>query len=1331
MKFKWKILILTAVAIALMGTCAVAEENLIRNSGFDSVNQSGYPDAWSREMWYRDPGITEMAVVESDSGNCLYIENLDANDARYKQSVEVEPNTLYRISCRIRAEGCDTSRVGANISIDNTFIYSEQYYDTDGEWVEAVLYGMTAADQYDLTVMARIGGYGSLNIGRAWFDDFSMTRVDAAPAQQYVNSFATLPPVEAEEDEEDYEEQPNANLQAIWFILTGLVYAAICGVSLYARRPDDTKIENRDAKNGRVVYTALALAFVVRAIIAVCVRGYGVDMSCFEGWANQMAALGPSGFYTTDMFCDYPPGYMYALWLVGKAADALSINANSPAMWLAIKLIPMIMDIALAVIIYRLAILCMDGGAACVIAILFAFNPATIIDSAAWGQMDSVLIAFLVISMLLASRGKWLLSLPVYAMAVLIKPQALMFAPLGLIMLIVDIALSEHKWRMLLRIISGMALAFTLFTALVYPFTRSMPEAMLPESLSAQAFGYTITLRLEGFMRQAGWLINQYAKTLSSYNYLSVNACNLYTLIDMNWVGLDYAASLAVFSWVLMALGIIYSMFLYIKGKDRGKIFVSAAIMMALLFAFAPKMHERYLMPALAFLILAYIYDRDVRLLAAFIVMSFTVTVNTSLVLQNEHLIDPQRLVNSAVSLLNVLNAVFLAWVGWEMCVTGKIVSLTKKYKKAKVSVLLVERAKNSAQEGLARPRDARLSMKRRDWIIMIAMTLVYSVAAFTNLGDTQSPQTQWISTAPGEELTFDLGQSRQFSFMYHGGICDSTFMVQFSDDNVTWTPSHYANYDAGQMYRWIEYRPHERDEDGDLYELADTNSGVYIARYIRLTCERAGLTLNEVAFLDENGEPLPVESVYNYGGSVTHLYDPKALVDEQYTVPSEPSYLNGMYFDEIYHARTAYEHLHGMDPLEYTHPPLGKVLIMIGIELFGMTPFGWRFMGALFGVLMIPVMYLMAKQLFRRTSFAAIAAFLLMCDGMHFTQTRIATIDVFVVFFIMLMFLFMFRYAMMSFYHARLYKTLIPLGLCGISMGLAIACKWIGIYGGIGLAVIFFYTMFRRTREYLFAKKYMQSLDMDTRRVAQRVVKTYWKNLISTLLFCVGFFIIIPAVIYYLSYYWHMLPQGGLSISGVWNLQQSMFAYHQSIAADAHTFASPWYEWPLMLRPIWYYSGYGDVPDNMVSSISCLGNIVVWWGGLLAIIIMIARYTPNFARILFRGLHSARITKARSDRRYLYIIIGYLAQYVPWMLVSRCTFIYHYFACVPFIILATVAVFECMRKANVRAYRIVVCVYCVAALAFFAGFYPIMSGLPVNREYANHLKWFSWYLFR
>ena len=66
-----------------------------------------------------------------------------------------------------------------------------------------------------------------------------------------------------------------------------------------------------------------------------------------------------------------------------------------------------------------------------------------------------------------------------------------------------------------------------------------------------------------------------------------------------------------------------------------------------------------------------------------------------------------------------------------------------------------------------------------------------------------------------------------------------------------------------------------------------------------------------------------------------------------------------------------------------YAHHPLLHTamlggLMMLGIEIFGMTPFGWRFMGTLLGCLMLPVMYLLTKQLLKKTEYAFLATFLM-----------------------------------------------------------------------------------------------------------------------------------------------------------------------------------------------------------------------------------------------------------------------------------------------------------------------------------------------------------------
>ena len=129
------------------------------------------------------------------------------------------------------------------------------------------------------------------------------------------------------------------------------------------------------------------------------------------------------------------------------------------------------------------------------------------------------------------------------------------------------------------------------------------------------------------------------------------------------------------------------------------------------------------------------------------------------------------------------------------------------------------------------------------------------------------------------------------------------------------------------------------------------------------------------------------------------------------------------------------------------------------------MTPFGWRLAGAVAGILMLPGIYLLAKQLTKKTWPAFFACMLMALDCMHLTQTQIATIDSFPVLFIIFAFFFMLRFIQTDLSGASMKEILAPLACSGLFMGLSIASKWIGIYAGIGLAVLYFWHCFRHLR--------------------------------------------------------------------------------------------------------------------------------------------------------------------------------------------------------------------------------------------------------------------------
>lgn len=156
--------------------------------------------------------------------------------------------------------------------------------------------------------------------------------------------------------------------------------------------------------------------------------------------------------------------------------------------------------------------------------------------------------------------------------------------------------------------------------------------------------------------------------------------------------------------------------------------------------------------------------------------------------------------------------------------------------------------------------------------------------------------------------------------------------------------------------------------------------------------------TIGEICLYDKEGKKIPITPIEEKA---------KTLVDEQDTIPNEMNYTNSTYFDEVYFPRTAYEQLNNLPIYEYTHPPLGKLLISIPIHFLGITPFAYRLGGNIAGILMIIIIYLIAKELFKRERYALFAAVIMALDGMHFVQTRMGTADSYLVLFCLTSFLF------------------------------------------------------------------------------------------------------------------------------------------------------------------------------------------------------------------------------------------------------------------------------------------------------------------------------------
>jgi dolichyl-phosphate-mannose-protein mannosyltransferase len=1000
----------------------------------------------------------------------------------------------------------------------------------------------------------------------------------------------------------------------------------------------------------------LAVGLAVRLIAAPAIEGFSSDVNTFKAWALA-AADNLSGFYNTGMFADYPPLYIYVLFLIGKLAGFAGPAVHFT---LLIKLPAILADIATAYLLYRMVKKQLNPNWGLLAAAAYVFNPAVFLDSTLWGQVDSFFTLLAVLALLLLMENKVGLSAVFFAALVLMKPQGIIFLPVLFFELL--------KRRSLKQFVHAALCGAATFILVIAPFSRDPL-----------------------------WVFHLFISTGQEYSYASLNAFNLFSLLGAN---LKADASVFLFlnysTWgFILDIAVLgFVAWLYWKGKHNSLPLLAALLLNTGAFVLSSRMHERYLFPAVALAVMVLALTKDRRFWYIFSVLTATVSINILAVLDrmivtNYPHIPANDMQLKIFSLWNVVMFAYLVKVSFDVIIRNK------------TSVLLGHDDPAAGTDSLRKNRSLslnafgkepeRLRLDGKDAMIMGGMTLVYLVVALINLGSFGVPNTSWQPARPGEYLVLDLGRQVNIARInYYGGLNErkydgGSYTIEAADDNGSFQPA--GTITKNEFYTW---------KSVDISVKTDK---------LKITASTPGATLNEIG-LFEAGSREPVRGIKISAQSVDPLDKGRVenLVDEQKWVQYSPSYLTGTYFDEIYHARTALEHLKRMEPYESTHPPLGKLLIALGIAVFGMNPFGWRIVGTLFGAAMIPVMYVFGKKLFTGRFYAFCTAFLMMFDFMHFTQTRIATIDVYGTFFIILMYYYMYDYFVNKSYVLGFRQSLKPLLLCGLFFGLGVASKWISLYAAAGLALLF---LIVKLEEYRDFRRAQSDKRFSGKAWVREFVPLY---LVGTIMCCIVFFIVIPVIIYLLSYIpFMMVPGEGHGLKNVISYQQHMFNYHNNLVAT-HPFSSPWWSWPLVLKPIWYYGG-SELAQGKASSIVAFGNPAIWWGGVVA------------------ALSAAVIAWKKRDRRMLVVYTAMLFQYLPWVFVNRLVFIYHFFSTIPFMILTIVYMIRHLMEKDKDA-RYIVYAYLAVVAVLFMIFYPVLSGMLVDRSYLDGLRWMKDWVF-
>ena len=523
---------------------------------------------------------------------------------------------------------------------------------------------------------------------------------------------------------------------------------------------------------------------------------------------------------------------------------------------------------------------------------------------------------------------------------------------------------------------------------------------------------------------------------------------------------------------------------------------------------------------------------------------------------------------------------------------------------------------------------------------ILVGSFLLY---AYNNLGSKGTPQSYEVlhhKIHPIATFTFQNEQNID-QLCYNIGINKKVDFYLESLENNRWKKIYQYENKFPYSFRW---------------ECSDIKTST---SKIRLVTTKNQMMLNELHFLSKEN-------------SLSYTTDKKKLNDEQH-IAIDTSYYSGMFFDEIYHSRTAYEIMRGIKVYENTHPYLGKLLIIPGIKLFEMTPFGWRFTNVLFASFLILVVYYFSLQIFRKKLFAFTASFLVTYSFMHLTQSRIGLIDTFGVLFVFISYFYLYKFIQE--------QRLRLLFLSGVFFGLASAVKWTAVFAALGFVLTALYLLIVR---YPLKKQF----------------KGY--KLILYGLLSYG---LLAIFVYALTFYDIYIQTG--SLEKILDYQLNMFNYHSAVTS-IHPYGSPWWSWPLNYKPMCYYREEVGV---LYSSINAFGNPAIFWTGTISILYL-----------FYKQIKSSTLESS-------FILLAFMGLFLPYMFIGRQMFIYHFYYAVPFMILAIVYLARDIIEKYPQNQKYLLFYLALTSILFLA-YYPALTGYEVYKEYINMLRWLpKWWL--
>lgn len=450
-----------------------------------------------------------------------------------------------------------------------------------------------------------------------------------------------------------------------------------------------------------------------------------------------------------------------------------------------------------------------------------------------------------------------------------------------------------------------------------------------------------------------------------------------------------------------------------------------------------------------------------------------------------------------------------------------------------------------------------------------------------------------------------------------------------------------------------------------------------------------------------------------------SNLSYPQRRMFDEYYYPKSACILLG-YSNERCDINSGHERLwreRVNDTGAWVHPPLGKWAIALGELAFGTGPFGWRFSSAVAGTATVMLLAVIVQLLFASPIWTFTGGLLLATESLNFVQSRVALLDIFVTFWIVLGFVFLLMDR--RWIERRMPEPppepspgepeqprRVPTPLwrpwrfaSGAALGAGLATKWSALTAIAAVVVLSF------------------AWDV-VRRKRSGVRSAFWDAFASEGFGLVLSMLVVPAIVYFVSYTGWFL-HFGFDLRAWVDLQSSAVDWHSNLKeVDAagepiHPYLSDPWSWLLLRRPVYYYGNYSQGAIRQV--IYANGNPAIFWGSLLAI-----PYT------------AFRWWRAR-DWRAGFVVVAIAGLYLPWFLVDRPQFLFYATPLTPFLVLACVYAIRDLSEMHVagsrsRPYLPVAVGFVVVSVLAFAWFWPVLTGAPITEAGWKLRYWFtSW----